>query len=317
MLVYASLATYEYLTGRGYQQPKWMNITAYLLLDAYCDASCSYCWLSYIRSEKPRLARVTWHPVSIEDVVDRLRGYARLCIQGVERPGVEERIIELVRYVRSAGYRGGISVSYTTLDTSFYEELYALGVDYIGLGVDVASERLRASYGKRYSLEDYLHLASRLKTIYGYGRVYMHLIIGLGEYADEVAGFIDTVYSLGARVALFAYTPSRPWGPASPQICYYRGAQLYRQLVEEVDDARRFIQPVRGEQSWILVDAPPVDVIRRSVVTSGCPGCNRPYYNESPRSPGYNIPAPELIPKRIVEEVLNCFSSSRVRPTSR
>jgi biotin synthase-related radical SAM superfamily protein len=26
--------------------------------------------------------------------------------------------------------------------------------------------------------------------------------------------------------------------------------------------------------------------------TSGCPGCNRPYYNESPRGPLYNYPRP-------------------------
>ena len=26
--------------------------------------------------------------------------------------------------------------------------------------------------------------------------------------------------------------------------------------------------------------------------TSGCPGCNRPFYNETPRGPIYNYPRP-------------------------
>ena len=41
-------------------------------------------------------------------------------------------------------------------------------------------------------------------------------------------------------------------------------------------------------------------------VTSGCPSCNRPFYNESPSGPLYNFPCP---PKKeeidqIVEELL-------------
>jgi biotin synthase len=44
------------------------------------------------------------------------------------------------------------------------------------------------------------------------------------------------------------------------------------------------------------------DVIRtgRPFVTSGCPGCNRPYYNERPGGPLYNYPRPPL-PEEITE----------------
>jgi len=35
-------------------------------------------------------------------------------------------------------------------------------------------------------------------------------------------------------------------------------------------------------------------------ITSGCPGCNRPYYNESPRGPLYNYPRQPL-PEEIAE----------------
>jgi biotin synthase len=44
------------------------------------------------------------------------------------------------------------------------------------------------------------------------------------------------------------------------------------------------------------------NVIRtgRPFVTSGCPGCNRPYYNERPGGPLYNYPRQPL-PEEVVE----------------
>jgi len=41
-------------------------------------------------------------------------------------------------------------------------------------------------------------------------------------------------------------------------------------------------------------------------LTSGCPGCNRPYYNESPGGPLYNYPR-QMQPKEI-EEVKQVFN---------
>jgi biotin synthase len=35
-------------------------------------------------------------------------------------------------------------------------------------------------------------------------------------------------------------------------------------------------------------------------LTSGCPGCNRPYYNERPGGPLYNFPR-QLLPEEIEE----------------
>ena len=35
-------------------------------------------------------------------------------------------------------------------------------------------------------------------------------------------------------------------------------------------------------------------------LTSGCPGCNRPYYNEKPSGPLYNYPRP-LTPNELNE----------------
>ena len=314
MIVYASLATLEHI--RGSRLPRWMRLTAYLLVDAWCDASCVYCWMPRVRGDRARLARVTWYPVSLERIISRLTGYARICIQGVERPGVEEKILEIVRLIRSSGYRGGISVAHVSSDISFYQELYALGVDHVGLGVDVASERLSQAYGKRLSIDEYMRLASKLASICGRGRVYVHVIVGLGEYADELASFMRRAYSIGARVALFAYTPVGAGPERQPDLCYYRGAQLYRQLLDEGFEPEEYIQPVAGGEAWRVVHQPPRGLVERSLVTSGCPACNRPYYNESPRGPAYNVPSISLVTEDVVEEALRCFSSSLATASS-
>ena len=269
-----------------------------------------------MRIDRAKLARVTWYPVNLERIVSGLGEYARICIQGVERPGIEEKIIEIVRFIRSSGYRGGISVAHVSRDTSFYQELYALGVDYVGLGVDVASERLRITYGKRLSIDALMHLASKLVSIYGWSRVYVHLIVGLGEYADELASFMRRAYSIGVRVALFAYTPVGVGLDRQPDLCYYRGAQLYRQLLDEDMEPEEYIQPIPGREEWLVVQMPPRDLLKKSILTSGCPACNRPYYNESPRGPAFNVPSPSLITGGIIEEAVQCFSSSRVTATS-
>ncbi len=314
MYVYVSLATLAYLNGE--RLPPWMRQAAYILLDSWCDAACVYCWLPRNRGDRARLARVTWYPVRVERLASRLSGYARVCIQGVERPGADERLVQLVKLIRSAGYHGGISVAHVTHKLHIYEELYSLGVDYVGVGLDVASERLRLAYGKSLSLDEYMHLASKLVDLYGRGRVYVHVIVGLGEYADELAALMERAYAIGARVALFAYTPAGRGPTSPPSLCYYRGAQLYRQLLEEGRRPEDYLEPVPGREAWRLVRTPPVGVLKRSMVTSGCPACNRPFYNESPRGPAYNVPSAALVSEKMMEEALKCFSSSRETATS-
>ena len=47
-----------------------------------------------------------------------------------------------------------------------------------------------------------------------------------------------------------------------------------------------------------------------AVLTSGCPGCNRPFYNERPRGPIYNYPSHELLDRdkeKVASEIRKAF----------
>ncbi|HDI74230.1 MAG TPA: hypothetical protein ENF57_04430 [Candidatus Korarchaeota archaeon] len=37
------------------------------------------------------------------------------------------------------------------------------------------------------------------------------------------------------------------------------------------------------------------DDFKEAFLTSGCPSCNRPFYNERPRGPIYNFPSEDLL----------------------
>jgi len=104
--------------------------------------------------------------------------------------------------------------------------------------------------------------------------------------------------------ALFAFTPVRGirLNTGSPDLLVYRRAQIIRFVVDEgIDPKRLFAEP---------------ELIKRALLTSGCPDCNRPFYNERPRGPMYNYPSLELVERdwpalvREMKEVLSDAVSS-------
>ena len=314
-LVYASLATL--LALRGERLPPWMRQTAYLLVRSSCSARCLYCSLAWGDGRRVKLARVTWYPVRLERHVERLRVFARVCIQGVCGEGVDEEIVGLVEWLRRvARYAGGVSVTHVSSE-SFVKRVVEAGADHIGIGLDAATPRLAERLQKPLPWGRYIELTRYAVSVAGEGRVYVHLIAGLGEKPRELADAMRLVYSLGARVALFPYTPGGRLGGRPPSLCYYRGAQLYRQLLDEGLDPDEYIEA--GEDGWHMRRTPPAQLVLRAVLTSGCPACNRPYYTESPRGPLYNLPRPPTPreAEKLLGETLRCFSSSRARATSR
>ncbi len=303
-VVYVSLATL--MAIRGERLPGWMTQTAYILTRPYCRASCAYCWLPL---GKPRLARVPWYPVKLGELVEKIGLFRRACIQTVIAPGELALVEALVSRLR--GRVDGVSVALGVVSRGALVRLREMGVDEIGVGVDAASERVAVRVSKPYEWSAYIRTISEAVSVYGEGRVNAHLIIGLGETARETASFMRLIYSLGARVALFPYTPAGRLKGKPPALCYYRGAQLYRQLLEDGLEPEEYIEPGEGA-AWKLRREPPLDTLRRAIMTSGCTWCNRPFYTESPRGPLYNTPwepsAGEA--RRALRELWECGESS-------
>ncbi|MEM1622777.1 MAG: radical SAM protein [Sulfolobales archaeon] len=282
---------------------------AYLLQysDSGCLGSCYFCsQSSRSAASKDFLSRVTWPVVSLEDVAPKLaRVFSRACVQSVIKPGFIDELHEIVKTL----FRHGLKVSLST--TPIPDEDLKLfkqeGVDYLGVGLDAATPSVAARVGKPYPYGMYLDFISKAVSIFGRGKVVIHLIVGIGETLREVAETIKRVYSAGAIVSLFAFTPVKGTPAESwprPPLRYYRIVQIINYAVanglpvEDLVDLDRMC--VRENKLDDLSE------VSKALLTSGCPTCNRPYYTESPKGEPYNFPATDLLPP--VKDILRKLS---------
>jgi len=127
--------------------------------------------------------------------------------------------------------------------------------------------------------------------------VAVHLIVGLGETEREMTEMIQRMHDLGVIVGLFAFTPVR--GTAMqheppPPLDTYRRMQVARHLISH-DLAALGDFSFSAEGQLVSFGQPDLAKMLADAVafqTSGCPDCNRPFYNERPGGPLYNYPRP-------------------------
>ncbi len=280
-----------------------------------CLAGCLFCSQSRMCPiDKKFLSRITWPTIQlnrfIEALKDRERDVRRICIQSILKRGFIQEIIDIVDHIRSQGIDKPISVAVTPVSRKYLYCLRDLGVDYIGIGLDTSSPQLFRVMGKPYSWRVYMDFIRDAVSVFGEKHVYVHLIVGLGEKPKEI---IDTIYKLigmGASIALFAYTPLRGLRLKleRPSIGYYRSIQI---LLYYLNMGYRPSDIVYIDNGRILVKRDIIDAIINEVdrylkvfLTTGCPYCNRPYYNESPRGPFYNYYSIDHV-LRYIDELRN------------
>jgi biotin synthase len=176
------------------------------------------------------------------------------------------------------------------------------GAERIGIGVDTATQKIFENVkGKKtggpYCWADQFRQIKEAITIFGKGNVSVHLIVGLGETEKEAANFIQECKTQGASPALFAFTPVPGTALAlnsPPKVETYRRLQLTRHLIVNGLSQTKDMQFSDKDEIldfglekekliWLIESG-------HAFLTSGCPDCNRPFYNEKPSGPIYNYP---------------------------
>jgi uncharacterized radical SAM superfamily protein/biotin synthase-related radical SAM superfamily protein len=305
--------------------------TAYLMLDGGgCAMDCAFC--AQARDSQARadaLSRVVWPAYPTETVVEALRDVPvrtrplpppgppdegstapaagerglpredassllrRVCFQVTVHRGALEEVQAAVRAVRQVTARP-ISVAIRPAGSGAIAALLDGGVDAIGLGLDCATEAVYrtikgAGWRKMVALVE--EACRRFP-----GHIRVHLMVGLGETEAELCRAIQAIYDWGGAVGLFAFTPVRGTplaGRPQPSLDAYRRMQAARFLIDRrlvrVEDlsfaAGRLTSFGRPDWRTLLADG-------TAFRTSGCPGCNRPFYNERPGGILYNYPEP-------------------------
>ncbi len=286
--------------------------TAYLMLyiDGRCRANCGFCPQARSSSTNTKfLSRVVWPPFEFEKVLHALKrcksvGIRRICVQTLNYDRVVEDTADVVSRIHEEVPDVPISVSIQPISEEGMRLLKESGIERISIPVDAATpelfEKVKGSKcGGPYRWDRHMRAIETALRVFGTGSVSTHLIIGLGETEREAVEFIQKMTDMGVLVGLFAFTPIRGTRLEKlppPPVDQYRRVQIARYIIvhriAHADDME-FSEDGRIV-SFGIDEATLKEIVEsgRPFMTSGCPHCNRPFYNESPRGPIYNYPYP-------------------------
>ena len=284
--------------------------TCYLMTykDGHCTANCGFCpQARESGSSIELLSRVSWPVFSFKDFLTKLnympptKRFKRICIQTLNYSQNFQDLIEIVSQVRKK-CNVPISIAIPPMGKENLERLKLLGVDRVGIALDGATpeifEQIKGKLVKGpYNWSNHIQNLKEALTIFGEGNVTTHLIVGLGETPIAILKMIKNLHDLKIRVSLFAFMPIKGTlleNLNQPDLFNFRKIQLGRYLlVSKNRTLKDFTFNNFGEiVKFNLNEKELWDIICNSdaFLTSGCPGCNRPYYTSRPSGPIYNYP---------------------------
>jgi biotin synthase len=255
------------------------------------------------------LARVTWPAFPTKQVTEKIASAAktgtvkRVCIQALSYPAVHRDLISITKLIHSNS-NVPISLSCPPFTKAQFKELAEAGADRISIALDAATEQLFNKVKGQQTQSPYQwkrqHQALKEAVeVFGKDQVYTHLIVGLGETEKQITETIQQCTDSGIYPSLFAFTPIQGTtleNMHQPPIESYRRVQLARHLI--IHHKTRCENMKFDHEQRIADYGTPKTILHRIIqdgtafCTSGCPECNRPYYNERPSGPMYNYPRP-------------------------
>ncbi len=284
--------------------------TAYLMKGEKCAHDCSFCPQARSASSRANLlSRVTWGEVGEERVADGVEEayqkgqLKRVCLQVVDSAQVIEQVKGAVKAIKR---KSEIPIC-VSAKVKNKEELLALaetGIDRIGLALDAASERVFSltKTGNWWNTLKQIEEAASLLP----GRISTHLIVGLGETEEEMVQMLQKMKDLGVNVGLFAFTPvagTKLEKSSPPKIDSYRRMQVAHYLLSKGISNYSDFTFLAGQLTCYGLT---LEELKghlkngKAFETTGCPDCNRPYYNERPGGTIYNYPR-ALTPEELDE----------------
>jgi biotin synthase-related radical SAM superfamily protein len=286
--------------------------TVYLLTyhEGKCSANCGFCPQARTSTSRAdMLSRVTWPVFSTQKVIASIGSAAeqgsvqRVCIQAINYPTVFSDLVGLVTDLK-AQVKVPVSVSCQPLNKEQMKKLAEAGVDRVSIALDAATpelfEKVKGSaVQSSYMWETQRQTLKEAVQVFGKNSVSTHLIVGLGENEQQVTETLQWCVDNGVCPSLFAFTPIL--GTAlgrlpQPSIITYRRLQLARYFIFH---GKARVESMKFNEEDRIVDwGVPEQLMKETLdsgtpfQTSGCPSCNRPYYNEKPGGPLYNYPRP-------------------------
>jgi biotin synthase len=273
-----------------------------------CTANCGFCpqARSYQGSEG-MLSRVNWPVFPFKEFLTKLKymrssqKFERICIQTLNYPNNMKDLIQIITQIRNSTHIP-ISVAIPPISQEYLKELKLIGVERVGIALDGTTPEVfdnikGIGVNGPYKWNNHINTLMEALKIYSEGFVSTHLIIGLGEKEQDVIERIEELHNLKILISLFAFTPIKGTlleTNNQPSLLTFRKLQLGRYLiVEKGKYLEDFTFNMKGSIININISKQDLrDIIdnTKAFFTSGCPGCNRPYYTSKPSGPIYNYP---------------------------
>ena len=275
--------------------------TAYLLSGNRCLMSCAFCPQGLGKSEAlNRLGRITWPAYTWPDVEKDLteaqtKGIERICLQSVRHPAGLGPLLEQIQRIKEISTLP-LSLSAWIDSEEEAKAVVKAGVERLAISLDVANPELYrrikgGSFDRKLAL--LLNCAAALP-----GQISTHLICGLGESEEELLTLAAKLLRAQVTLALFAFVPlkeTRLEQAEPPDLDRYRRVQAALYLLKEKTITVEMLKFQQGRLKDLSLTA---EELTKGLAggeafrTSGCPGCNRPYYNERPGKTIYNYHRP-------------------------
>ena len=279
--------------------------TAYLMLGDNCSNNCLFCpQAGNSHSREGMLSRVAWNNVqeNVWPLIEKAfkQGLIkRACIQVVNQPGIFNILKQEIGKAKSFTDIP-LCISGGANTVKGLTELMSLGVSRVTIALDAVTPEIY----RRIKGLDFINKLTLLDegTSRFPGRIGTHLIAGLGETEEEMVEMMQNMYDKDITVALFAFTPVKGTSMeeySQPSIGAYRRMQVAHYFIRKKLYRKEDMSFEKGEIIGLPI---PFEKTREilcdgsAFLTSGCDGCNRPYYNERPGSTMYNYP------RRMTEE---------------
>lgn len=300
--------------------------TAYIMLGQRCRNNCKFCEQARDNKKNNRLSRIIWPRTKTRQMFNALKeredAFTRVCVQCLDYPELIDDLVVLAQKMRQSKINLPLTASVTPMSTGELEELRESGYQKVSIALDAANEEIFDMVkghlaGNNFSFLTHLLAIERAQRVFGY--TFTHIIVGLGESDRDITGVMYWLKKRNIGTALFAFTKpltgqSNMVEAEPPDYYRYRAVQIARALIYEEDakpstfefDENGMIDHINVEPT-VIAKKIKAKSLSNPFMTSGCPGCNRPYYNERPNGQMYNYPySPEMkVTEKILKEMRN------------
>ena len=175
---------------------------AYITVSGICIFHCRYCPVPALPGRRKGIDEIVRMVGSVADRIDAIS-----ITSGVASSIEEEEayVLEVVSALRSFGLPIGVSI-YPLPGTP--ARLHALGVAEVKFNIEAATPELFREMCPGLSWDGVRESLSSSVALFGPGRVYSNVIVGLGETDDDLKRVMEDLAALGVIPVLRPLTPA-------------------------------------------------------------------------------------------------------------